>query len=101
MHAFNVKDTFFIETRGVIVMTDMPLVLWPRGLVVKIGDAIEFRRDGQTVLSTFISGMEICCPSSPEQTFAFLLPSTISKKDVPLDSEIWIMPKNSRTESIE
>ena len=90
MHAFNVMELFQISGRGVVVITDKTYEALPSKLALKIGDTVEFRQDGRTVLQSTVAGIELCSPWSPKRPFAFLLPSAVTKQDVPVGAEIWI-----------
>ena len=96
MHAFNVNDLFQIRGRGVVVETDRTYETLPNALALKVGDPIEFRHMGRTVLRTYVAGIEICCPWSPKQPFVFLLPPTITTQTIPVGTEIWVSPASIR-----
>src|SRR4051794_9747187 len=97
MHAFNVKELFQIAGRGVVVVTDKTYEALPNTLALKIGDPVEFRQTGRIVLKTFVAGIEHFDPWSPKHSFAFSLPSVVTKQDVSVGAEIWISSASKRS----
>lgn len=97
MHAFNVKELFQITGRGVVVVTDKTYETLPNTLALKIGDPIEFRQRGRIVFRTFVAGIEHFDPWSPKHSFAFLLPSEVTKQHVSVGAEIWISSASVRS----
>ena len=53
-----VTETFDIEGRGVVVVTDTQQAQLPRDIPLKIGDPIELRSEGTVVLRTEVAGIE-------------------------------------------
>lgn len=85
---FTVRDTFWIEKRGLVLTTDIK----PQQVELRRGDAIELRRpDGSSVI-TRVVGIERAIPYDPERTLAILLPNDILKEDVPIGTEVWSHP---------
>jgi hypothetical protein len=92
IHAFDVKDLFEIENRGVIVFTNKTYRQLDSKLALKIGASIEFRLDGRPVLRSRIAAIELAHWSPPpeEEVFTFFLPRELRKENVPLNAEIWV-----------
>jgi hypothetical protein len=88
--AFDVKELFELEGRGLVVITNKTYRQLDSRLALKVGDPVEFRQGERNLLRSRIAGIEISTPWSPDREFAFLLPTQIRKDDVPLFAEIWI-----------
>lgn len=86
-HAFNVADTFEISGRGLIIASDKRLEDLPSWLALKIGDEVEFRSQGQTILRTRITGIPMAGPTT---TFDFLVANYVTKSQVPIGCEVWV-----------
>jgi hypothetical protein len=89
LYVGNVVDTFDITGRGLVVATNLTYEQLPQCFTLKIGDSVEFRHSGETVLTTTVAGIEHCDPRTPKSVFAFLLPRSVQKVDVPAGSEVW------------
>jgi hypothetical protein len=89
-HVFNVADTFELSGRGMVVVADKRCEELPPWLALKIGDQIEFRSNDYGCLRTRIAGIEMGNPWTPMTPFGFLLPTDLSKTQVPLGCEVWI-----------
>ena len=90
MHAFNVVELFNIKGRGVVVATDKTSESLSSQTTVKIGDEVEFRRDGRIILKTRIIGIEHFDPWTPKQPLAFLVPPDVITGEVEIGAEIWL-----------
>lgn len=88
MHLFNVRETFQITGRGIIVISDLDFESLPSNFKVKIGDPIEVVENSRIILKTSVAGIEHCDPWTSKHPFAILLPLNVLKEDVPLGSEI-------------
>jgi hypothetical protein len=94
MHAFTVSDLFELGERVLMVITDKTWRTLPIDLALKIGDPLEFRQAGRAVLNSFVAGIDGGWPSSP---FAILLPSAVTKQEVPIGAEIWVSSASIRS----
>ncbi len=84
-----VSETFDITGRGVVVAFGTTYEQLPQDVKLKIGDQVEFRTDGVVVLQSRVAGIEHCSPWTPKSIFAFLLPRTVKKQDVPIGADVW------------
>jgi hypothetical protein len=85
---FRVADVFAFESGLTIVATDCGWNNIPA--VLRIGDAIEFRRSDGSVYHSTIAGIPIGGGPSPERPFDFSLPRGVKKEDVEIGAEIWL-----------
>lgn len=83
-----VVDTFEIQGRGLVVITDTPYERLPRDLKLRIGDPVELHSCGRVFRSRVV-GIEHGDPWTPKQLFAFLLPREVVKADVLVGAEVW------------
>jgi len=88
-HAFNVADTFDIQGRGMVVVTDKRYEDLPSWLALKVGDDVELRLEDNTV-RTKVAGIEFVNPWTPKTPFGFLLPADVQKDQVSIGCEIWV-----------
>jgi len=88
-HAFNVADTFDIQGRGLLVVTDKRYEDLPSWLALKVGDDIELRSE-ENAVRTRIAGIEFIDPWTPKTFFGLLLPSGVPKEQVNIGCEIWV-----------
>jgi hypothetical protein len=92
-HVCNVVDVFTLSGKGVIVVTDGTLdILDKLHCTVKIGDPVEIRIASEVVVRSTISGIAMLggLPAHTPHAFDFMVPSEISKDDIPIGSEVWI-----------
>ncbi len=92
MPTFKVVDTFQIAGRGLVVATDKTYEAFSGKEPFKVGDAVEVRQDGRTILRTYVAGLELCTPWSPQQPIPILLPPEITKQNIPIGAELRISP---------
>ena len=91
-----ITETFDIEGRGVVAVTDTPYAQLPAELAVRVGDPIELRPDKGSTVRTRLAGIEHCDPWTPTQCFGFLLPPELGKADVPIGAEVWASAVDAR-----
>jgi len=85
---FRVADVFAFESGLIIVATDCRWNNLPA--VLRIGDAIEFRRSDGSVYHSTIAGIPIGGGPNPERPFDFSLPRGVNKEDIEIGAEIWL-----------
>jgi protein involved in polysaccharide export with SLBB domain len=86
-YTLTVQEVFQLAERLVLAVNATYATL-PQDFNLKIGDTIRIRRANHEDLTTQVTGIEHCDPWTPRQVFAFSIPNTISKTDVPIGSEI-------------
>ena len=86
-HVFNVADTLAIIERGLLVIADKQYGELPSWLLLKVGDEIEFRSKGDILLRCKAAGIEMM---SGSMSLSIMLPSNVTKKQVPQGCEVWI-----------
>jgi hypothetical protein len=86
-----VEELFELSLRGLIVVLDTPIDHLPDDLKLRIGDPVEFRSAAGSVLKSTIAGIEHADPWTPKRKFAFLLQIGITKEQIPIGAEVWIM----------
>jgi hypothetical protein len=86
---FKVQELFEITGRGLVIVVDVTYAMLPDDLRIKVGTTIRISRAGQDDLVAKVIGLEHCDPWTPAQSFALLLPGTISKGDIPIGSVVW------------
>jgi hypothetical protein len=99
---FKVQDLFELAGRGLVVVVDATYEMLPDDLHIKIGTTIRISRAAQEGLIVRVVGLEHCDPWTPARSFAFLLPGTIAKSEIPIGSEVWSVegkPEESKTSS--
>jgi len=82
-----VKDRFSIKGRGVVVVTDR----MTEDLVglVNLGDAVEIRSGGATVVRTVIKDVA-ALPGKEGHPFGFLTETGVVKEKVAVGAEVWV-----------
>lgn len=85
---FRVSDVFAFESGLIIVATDCTWDALP--VVLRIGDAIEFRRSDGGVFRTIIAGIPIGGGPNPKRPFDFSLPRGTLKDEIEIGAEIWL-----------
>jgi hypothetical protein len=96
---FHVLELFDIPDRGVVVATDR--AIRDCDFRLKIGDEIEIRHESRPVFRTKLAGIEMCDPYSPSRPFAFLLPISVGKQDIPVGAQIWQLDTDRNQETKE
>lgn len=91
MFVGKVLDTFEIRGRGLVVVTDTTHEQLPVELRLHVGDPLEFRDQNVVVLRTRAAGVEFSDPYSPRQNFGFSLPREVTKADVPIGCEVFLV----------
>src|SRR5688500_16252886 len=91
-----VADVFAIEGRGCVVVPGLPDPS-PTIPVLRRGAPITLRRPDGSELQTTIRDLEMISRRPPVPFTPFLLPSLISKSDVPIGTEIWYYPNENDT----
>ena len=86
---FRVADVFAFDSGLVIVAADCGWNNLPA--VLRIGDAIEFRRSDGTVFRSTIAGIPIGGGTNPNRPFDFSLPRGVTKEQIEVGSEIWLV----------
>lgn len=86
---FRVVDTFQIQGRGLVVGTDTPIRNIP--FVLRAGSRIEYRRPDCTSMASTIKGLEFSSPFNPNQPYGYLAANGITKADLPLGTEVWLL----------
>jgi hypothetical protein len=84
-----VEDSFLIFGRGCVVVA-APSRSHLKGRL-HVRDSIQLRIPDGRVLDTFVAGFEMVCGPVARDNLIFLLPETISKRDVPTGTEIWLI----------
>jgi hypothetical protein len=84
-----VDDLFVIRGRGVVVTTDRTYATLDPGTKLKIGQTIEFRRDGAAPSRATVAGIEHLDPWTPHHPFAFLIGDAIEPGLIGVGSEVW------------
>ena len=82
---FKVIDTFWLETIGLVVATDVRT----GAVSLRVGEAIELRRPDGSRLKTEVAAIPRLRPHNPDRPFDFLLPKGVGKGDVPVGTEVW------------
>lgn len=85
---FKIQEIFEFEHIGLIVEADRKF----KDANLKKGDEIELRLLNGLTLITSVAGIAMFNPSNPERLFSFSLPKNLSKKDVPIGTEVWSHP---------
>lgn len=83
-----VKDVFEISGRGLVVVPGIPLTC---EFVMQLGDALLLKRPDGTEASTRVTGIEMSSGPKPLPFRPLLLGSHLTKADVPVGTEIWIV----------
>ncbi len=86
-----VADVFAIEGRGCVVVPGLP---HPSSTipVLRRGVAITLRRADGSEVRTSVRELEMISRLSPVPFTPILLPSPLTKSDVPIGTEIWYFP---------
>ena len=66
---------------------------------LRVGDPIRLRQPSGRVIDTCVAGIELLKRRGPCQ-MAFMLPQTISKSDVPVNTEIWTGEASSTSPTV-
>lgn len=90
---FVVKDTFFIQGRGLV---PIPGIVPVDEETFRLGDPILLRRPDGTGLVWQIGGIEMFTPRPPQSDFAILL-KCLTMDDVPVGTEIWSVDRDVST----
>ena len=92
---FKVEDTFTITGRGVCAVGLRHTQLGS----LRPGDTVELRRPDRSVLRMLVAGVEWRAtyagtpPPVEERRFPVLLSPIVTKSDVPLGSEVWVVER--------
>ena len=87
-----IEDVFDISGVGCVVTPEIPVDL---GFNVKPKDRIQLRTPEGHVLDTHIVGLMSGRPAGSSRRFYdIVLPSTLSKRDVPIGTEVWLLTVN-------
>jgi hypothetical protein len=86
---FRVADTFEIRGRGLVVGTDTPIRNVP--FLLQSGSKVEYRRPDGTRIESVIKGLEFSSPFNPNSSYGYLAADGISKADLPLGTEVWLV----------
>jgi hypothetical protein len=89
---FHVADTFEIQGRGLVVATDTSIRDIP--FVLRAGSRIEYRRPDGTSMESVIKGLEFSSPFNPNRKYGYLAADGIAKSDLPLGTEVWLIPEH-------
>ena len=95
---FKVEDTFTISGRGVCLIG---LRYTQLGRLGK-GDAVELKRPDGTCIRSEVAGVEWRAtyaeprPPMEERRFPVLLSPPLSKADIPIGTEVWLVEKGPR-----
>jgi len=89
---FYVAETFDITGHGVMVTSDQTFATLGK-VVLHIGDSISIRSPGRNDRLTTVAGIEHCDPWTPDHVFAILLPTDVSRSDIPIGSEVWLIDR--------
>ncbi len=91
-----VADVFAIEGRGCVVVPGLP---YPFSTipVLRRGAPITVRRPDGSELQTTIRDLEMISRRPPVPFMPILLPSPITKSDVPIGAELWYFPTANDT----
>ena len=83
-----VKDRFIIRGKGVAVVTDR----MTEELVgmAKVGDAAEIRTGGIATVRTVVKDVE-ALPGKRGHPFGFLTESSVTRDQVAVGAEVWVM----------
>lgn len=85
---FKIQDTFQFESIGLVVEVNIKI----KDARLKIGDEIELRPVEDSPLITKVASISRLSPFDPERMFSFSLPKGITKKHVPIGTEVWSHP---------
>ena len=91
-----VADVFAIEGRGCVVVPGLPYPS-PTIPVLRRGAPITLRRPDGSELQTTIRDLEMISRRPPVPFTPVLLPSPITKSDVPIGTELWYFPTANDT----
>lgn len=89
---FTVEDAFQITGRGCVLV---PGPLAEAGIqAIRIGDRLCLRKPDGDSFDTVIAGVEMIArrPRPKRITTPILLPSDVTKGDVPIGTEVWLLP---------
>ena len=91
-YSFTVTYIFHIEGRGIVLLPGLPT--GPNFPNVKTGHSILLRTPGGRERATIIRSLENIRQSrSKSIEIPILLPSDISKDDVPVGTEVYLLPE--------
>ena len=85
---FKIQETFEFENIGLVVDANIKF----KDAKLKNGDEIQLCLPSGTPLITKVAAIAMFNPSNPERLFSFSLPKYLSKKDVPIGTEVWSHP---------
>jgi len=99
LHLFTVADRFQIEGRGCVLAPGLPIDAGSPNL--RKGARIRLRTPAGTETDTFIKDLEmISYRHRPEKiSIPILLPKDITKKDVPVGTEVFLIEEKDETTS--
>jgi hypothetical protein len=86
---FTVEDAYQITGRGCVIVSSQPHS--GVNFRLKARDQIQLRNPDGRVTETYIAAIEILCGPQVTNHMALMLPSDITKLDVPKGTEIWLM----------
>ncbi len=83
---FKVEHCFEIRNHGVVILPGIV----PQGYQrFRVGDSLELRRPDGTAVITSIVGLEFMNPMPANHALAVVLPTQLTKVDVPVGTEVW------------
>ncbi len=88
---FTVADHFAIEGRGCVVVPGVPDPS-PTIPILRRCAPITLRRPDGSADQSIISGLEMLHPRPSVPFTPILLPSPLTKSDVPIGTEVWYFP---------
>ena len=85
-----VEDVFEIEGRGCVLVPGISDSV-PKDVVIRRADPIELRKPDGSVVQTRIEAVEMVdCLDRTKSSVAVVLPLEVSKRDIPVGTEIWL-----------
>jgi hypothetical protein len=87
---FKVEHCFAIRNRGVVML---PGIVPQGNERVRVGDSLQLRRPDGTAVRTSIAGLEFTNPMPANHALAVVLPTQLTKDDVPVGTEVWSISK--------
>jgi hypothetical protein len=84
-----VEDHFLLEGQGCVISPGLQGE--SRSLDIHVGDRLDIVRPDGSVFSTFVQGLNFLSGEVRRACNPILLPPAVSKTDVPVGSEVWLV----------
>ena len=85
---FKIENVFEVPGRGCVIV---PAIAGGADFKIRPRDAIQFRTPEGRTLNTHIGSVEFLKPAVGSCRMAILLPSDVSKQDVPKGTDVWLV----------